>query len=210
MRSFLLIALLSLFLGACSSNPEVVETVSVQDEPQQVASSDDRASDGGRPQVDNETPVRVQKSTIRTRQGQRWELEADEIDWMDSRQFAKAYDVTWYLVDEDGEKTVRVDAPAADVDMEGQVVTFIGQVLASRLDSEETLTVEHLIYNGEDRMFYGSQGVVWKREGLTLNGQTLTATAELDKVQLKGQVQGQSRGRLNRVGRAPRPEQASE
>lgn len=209
MRSLLLILFLTLFLGACSSEQQQLETASADHKVQGGTESTEASRENEVAKVDSETPVRVQKSTIRTKQGQRWELEADEVDWMDSRQFAKAYVVTWFLVDEDGEKTVRVDAPAADVDMEGQVVTFIGQVLASRLDSEETLTVEHLIYNGEERMFYGSEGVVWKRDNLTLNGQTLTATAELDKVQLKGQVQGRSRGRLNRTESTARSEQGS-
>lgn len=143
-----------------------------------------------------ERPVRLERTVIRTRQGQRWELEAEEVDWMDNRSQAKAHDVTWYLLGPQGERTVRVDSPGADLDMEAELVTFVGQVVARRLDSEESLEVNHLIYRGKERRFYGSEGVLWKRQGVTLAGQALTATAELDKVQLKGRVRGRTEGGL--------------
>jgi lipopolysaccharide assembly outer membrane protein LptD (OstA) len=91
---------------------------------------------------------------------------------------------------------VRVESSGADVDMNSELVTFTGEVVARRLDSEESLVVQRLIYNGKSRIFSGSEGVLWKRQGIELAGQTLTATAELDKVQLKGRVKGKTEGGL--------------
>lgn len=102
--------------------------------------------------------------------------------------------MTWYLLDPKGDRTVKVVSDGADLDMDDDEVTFQGEVVARRLGSEETLTVQHLIYTGKDRLFHGSEGVLWKRKGIELAGETLTATAELDKVQLKGRVKGKSEG----------------
>lgn len=138
--------------------------------------------------------VRLRKTTIKTRQGQKWEMEADEVDWMDDRARAKARAVTWWLVDKDDKKWVKVVSPEADIDMEGEVVTFTGETVATRLGFPESLKVKKLVYKGKDRKFYGSGGVLWQRANIELTGETLTATAELDKVQLKGRVKGKSIG----------------
>jgi LPS export ABC transporter protein LptC len=140
--------------------------------------------------------VRLQKTVIKTKQGQRWELEADEVDWMDNNSQAKAQQVTWFLLGPQGERTVKVESPGADVDMNAEIVTFTGEVVARRLDSPESLVVQHLVYNGKERLFHGSEGVLWKKTGIELAGLTLTATAELDKVQLKGRVKGKTEGGL--------------
>jgi LPS export ABC transporter protein LptC len=141
-------------------------------------------------------PVRLEKTVIKTKQGQRWELQADEVDWMNDNSQAKAQEVTWFLLNPQGQRTVRVESSGADVDMNSELVTFTGEVVARRLDSEESLVVQRLIYNGKSRIFSGSEGVLWKRQGIELAGQTLTATAELDKVQLKGRVKGKTEGGL--------------
>lgn len=155
----------------------------------------------------DDRPVRLEKTVIRTKQGQRWEMEAEVVDWMDDAAQAKAQDVTWFLFNPQGDKTVKVESAGADVDMNTEIVVFTGEVNARRLDSEETLLVNHLVYNGKKRVFYGSEGVVWKREGIELSAETLTATAELDKVQLKGKVRGKSdQGSLS-AGGDPSPAQ---
>lgn len=144
-----------------------------------------------------EEPVRLEKTVIKTKQGQRWELQADEVDWAEDKSQAKAQAVTWFLLNPEGDRTVKVQSPGADVDMEAEEVVFTGEVVARRLDTlDESLVVNHLIYNGKERVFHGSDGVLWKRKGLQLAGETLTATAELDKVQLKGRVKGQTEGGL--------------
>lgn len=143
-----------------------------------------------------EDTVRLDRTTIKFRQGQKWELKADNVDWFDDRSKAKAKTVTWWLLDEADKKWVRVDAPAADVQMDDEVITFIGETVATRLGFPETLKVQHLVYKGKDKKFYGSGGVEWVRANVVLTGETLTATAELDKVQLKGKVRGKSEGGL--------------
>ncbi len=155
----------------------------------------------------SEKPVRLEKTTIRTKQGQRWEMEADTVDWMDNAAKAKAQVVTWFLLNPEGERTVRVDSAGADVDMNTEVVVFTGEVNARRLDSKESLEVNHLVYEGKKRIFHGSEGVLWKREGIELSGEKLTATAELDKVQLKGKVRGKSDGSSFSAGGTPSPAQ---
>ncbi len=155
----------------------------------------------------DQQPVRLEKTVIKTKQGQRWEMEADSVDWMDDSSKAKAEVVTWFLLDPKGERTVRVDSAGADVDMKAEVVVFTGEVEARRLDSDESLDVQHLVYNGKKRTFHGSEGVLWKREGMELSGETLTATAELDKVQLKGRVRGKSDGKGFSAGGTPSPAQ---
>jgi LPS export ABC transporter protein LptC len=148
-------------------------------------------------------PVRLQKTVIKTKQGQRWEMEADQVDWMDNNSQAKAQQVTWFLLNPQGQRTVKVKSPGADVDMKAQIVTFTGNVVAQKMNSEESLVVQRLVYNGKEKIFHGSEGVLWKRKGFELAGQTLTATAELDKVQLKGRVKGKTEGGLLKQESSP-------
>lgn len=153
-----------------------------------------------------EEPVRLEKTVIKTKQGQRWELQANEVDWLDNNSQAKAQEVTWFLLNPEGQRMVKVESPGADVDMEAELVTFTGEVVAKRLDSsEESLVVQHLIYNGKERIFHGSDGVLWKRKGIQLAGQTLTANADLDKVQLKGRVKGKTEGGLLKMDDLAKP-----
>ncbi len=145
-------------------------------------------------------PVNVRNFTITTRDGQRWELESEEGEWLDGKSRAHLTNVVWYLRDENDERTVQVVSPEADAQMDKKIVTFIGETVVTRLGLGETLLVNHLIYKSEERMFYGSQGVVYRRPKGELFGETLTATAELDKVQLKGRVQGKTVGGLSDLG----------
>lgn len=155
----------------------------------------------------DDEPVRLEKTVIKTKQGQRWEMEADSVDWMDDSAKAKAQVVTWFLLNPQGQRTVKVESPGADVDMNTEIVVFTGEVNARRLDSKETLEVNHLVYDGKKRVFHGSEGVLWKREGMELAGETLTANSELDKVQLKGKVRGKTDGSSLSAGGTPSPAQ---
>lgn len=187
----LLLSLALLFLSGCESELDPVG-----------ASPSPQTSPGGGTATPSPSPgdqgdnIRLQKTTIKTRQGQKWEMEAESVDWMDGRSQAKATNVDWWLVDAKGKRWVKVESPTADVDMDREVVTFEGETVATRLGFPESLKVKKLVYKGKDRKFYGSGGVLWKRANVELSGETLTATAELDKVQLKGKVKGKSRGGL--------------
>lgn len=150
--------------------------------------------------------IRVKKSTIRTSQGQRWELQAETMDWNDERSSARASEVEWWMIDEKDKRWVKVEAPIADIDMDNDMVTFSGETLATRVGFPETLTVQHLVYKGKDRKFYGSGGVVWKRPQAELSAETLTATAELDKVQLKGRVKGRTSGGFDLLDYTSKPD----
>lgn len=192
LRALIVIAIGCLCWLGCSTPGDDIAPVLQRTPDSTHAPHDPKASASPAP----EKPVRLEKTVIRTKQGQRWELEADEVDWMNNNSKAKAHEVTWFLLGPKGERTIQVDSVGADLDMEAEVVTFTGKVVAKRLDSVESLVVQHLVYNGKERIFHGSQGVLWKRKGIELAGQTLTANAELDKVQLKGRVKGQTEGGL--------------
>lgn len=145
-------------------------------------------------------PVNVRSFTIKTRDGQRWELESEEGEWLEGRSRAHLTNVVWYLRNEEDERTIKVVAPEAEAETDKKIVTFVGETVVTRLGLGETLLVNHLIYNGNEQMFYGSQGVIYRRPTGELFGETLTATAELDKVQLKGRVQGKTLGGLSDLG----------
>lgn len=183
----LLTTLILLFLCGCQSAD------TPQDTPSPGGTASPAVGQTSAPKVDEDT-VRLKKTTIKTRKGQKWELEAEEIDWTDSRSFAKARAVNWWLVDENDKRWVKVVSPRADVDMDNEIVTFIGETVATRIGFPESLKVNKLVYKGKDRKFYGSQGVTWRRATADLRGDTLTATAELDRVLVKGRVKGKIKG----------------
>ena len=195
MRHLLTILILSLLaLGCQSSGPKSEATSSpTPTTPADAAGVDDKV-------------FRVKKSTIRTSQGQRWELQADTMDWNDERSSARAKEVEWWMIDEKDKRWVKVEAPVADIDMDQDMVTFTGETLATRVGFPETLTVQHLVYKGKERKFYGSGGVVWKRPQAELSAETLTATAELDKVQLKGRVKGRTGGGFDLLDYTSKPD----
>lgn len=200
-RAVFAIAICSQFWSACSTpGDDVVPLVARTPGPAAVPTP--KAS----PTPRENKPVRLEKTVIKTKQGQRWELEAEKVDWLDNNQQAKAEDVTWFLLNPQGQRTVKVESPGADVDLQAEMVTFTGEVVARRTDSSaESLLVNHLIYNGKEKVFHGSEGVLWKRSGFELAGQTLTANAELDKVQLKGRVKGKTEGGLLKMEDSDKP-----
>jgi LPS export ABC transporter protein LptC len=187
-----LVSLIAVALFGCQSGPDPLASPTAGTP----TASPDSSTAAESPRAGNvdEDTIRLHKTTIKTRQGQKWELQADEVEWMDDRSKANAKTVTWWLVDEDDKKWVKVVSPEADVDMDNEVVTFIGKTVASRLGFDETLEVQHLVYKGKERKFYGSGGVEWHRGTVELKGETLTATSQLDRVQLKGKVRGKSKG----------------
>lgn len=157
-----------------------------------------------------EKTVRLQKSTIKTKQGQKWEMEAEEVDWMDDRSRAKAKDVDWWLIDEEGKRWVQVESPVADIDLDAEIVIFEGETVAKRLGFDENLKVQRLVYKGKERMFYGSEGVEWHRGTIMLSGETLKATSTLSQVQLKGKVRGKSEGGFEDLSEPRKAESSSE
>lgn len=195
-RPVIVIAVASLLLGAGCSTPgdDLVGKAAASATPQRVAAS--TPSPQATPEGEGK-PVKLQQTVIKTKQGQKWELQADTVDWMDNKSQAKAEEVTWFLLNPKGQREIKVVSVGADVDMDAETVVFSGEVVARRMDdSNESLVVQRLIYDGKERMFHGSDGVLWKRKGFELAGQTLTATSELDKVQLKGRVKGKTEGGL--------------
>jgi LPS export ABC transporter protein LptC len=197
MRDFCRIVLLLTAFTLCACNntsaPDATASpdgVTASSHPEGTRSPATSATPGS----DDEDAIRLKTTTIKTRQGQKWELEAGEVDWFDERSRAEATEVTWWLLDEDDKRWVKVESPEADIDMDNEVVTFVGKTVATRLGFPESLEVQHLVYKGKDKKFYGSGGVVWKRANLELKSDTLTATSQLDKVQLRGKVQGKSKG----------------
>lgn len=196
LRAIVAIAICSLFWLSCSTpGDEVVPVMARTPGPDQSPNPHASAS------PHESKPVRLEKTVIKTKQGQRWELEADKVDWLDNNSQAKAQDVTWFLLNPQGQRTIKVESPGADLDMDAEVVTFTGEVVAQRTDtSQESLVVNHLVYDGKGKIFHGSEGVRWKRKGFELAGQTLTANAGLDKVQLKGRVKGKTEGGLLKMG----------
>ncbi len=196
LRALISILIASLFWVACSTPGDNIVGLT--------RSTPGPSAVGGKPKPTptpgEEKPIRLEKTTIKTKKGQRWELEADTVDWKNDNSRADAETVTWYLLDPQGERSVKVDSDGADVNMKDELVEFTGEVVAQRLGSEESLVVQRLLYNGKERMFYGSEGVLWKRKGIELAGQTLTANAELDKVQLRGRVKGKTEGGFPKMG----------
>lgn len=199
MRRILLIALIA--LAGCQSSPGPAPSPT----PGGVS-----ASPSGAPAQVGKDTIRLRKTTIKTRQGQKWEMEAEEVDWMDDRSRALAQEVDWWLIDEHDKRWVKVESPHADVDMDNEIVTFTGETVARRLGFDETLKVQHLVYKGKERMFYGSEGVEWQRGTVRLTGETLTATSTLDKVQLKGDVRGKSKGGFKGLLKPRKAESPSE
>ncbi len=132
------------------------------------------------------------KTTLRTKKGQLWELDASRVDWYEGRRKARAYDVDWDLLDEKRRPAVNVKAPEADIDMETEQVEFVGQTVATRTAVGDLLKVNRLIWDGQARMFYGSKGVRWIKGVSTVVGNQATATAELDKVKLEGNVRART------------------
>ncbi|MFA7481382.1 MAG: LPS export ABC transporter periplasmic protein LptC [Vulcanimicrobiota bacterium] len=187
MHRTLCLILVWLLLGSgCRSGPDSPEYTATPEAGPSEIPADSAEED--------EPAVHLRKTTIKTRQGQKWELEAGAMDWSEEGNRAKATDVNWWLIDENGQRWVEVQSPAADIDMDHEIVTFQGETVATRLGFPETLEVQHLVYKGKDRKFYGSGGVIWKRANVELSGETLTATSQLDKVQLRGNVRGKSIG----------------
>ena len=265
----IVIILLSLTLIAC----QTVKPKTIVTSPSPSASPE--VSESPTPDMaDNtaEDTVRLKKTTLKNKQGQKWELEAETVDWADAKSKALAQEVDWWLLGEDDEPWVKVVSPHADIDMKNQIVIFTGETIAtrvgfpeemkvqrlvyrgnektfhgsggvtwrrdpsipvsktktdqpevsqipikvespeveyntitenvvfsgetiaSRIGSKERLKVRKLIYKSEDRKFYGSGGVSWQRPAAELTGETLTASADLDRIQLKGRVKGKIKG----------------
>lgn len=197
--------LLALYLTGCQS-----ATPSASPSPGGGSATPSASGSPAKSTESGENVVRLHKSTIKTKQGQKWEMEADQIDWMDDRSRAKATHVEWWLIDKEDKRWVKVTSPTADIDMDNEIVVFTGETVARRLGYDENLKVQHLVYKGKERMFYGSQGVEWHRGTVKLTGETLKATSTLDRVQLKGRVKGKSKGGFKDLAQPRKADSSSE
>lgn len=134
--------------------------------------------------------VKLGKTTIRTKQGELWKMDAQRVDWRDQRRKARAYEVEWFLLDAQEKPTVRVESPEADVDLDTERVEFLGETVATRLRDQDILKVQHLVWEGRQKKFYGSEGVRWIRGVTQLRGDNMVATSQLENVELEGNVRG--------------------
>lgn len=73
--------LICLVVVGCSS-PAADKPVAEGSPSGAASPSEPKVSSSPTPGSDSK-PVRLQKTVIKTKQGQRWELEAEEVDWMD-------------------------------------------------------------------------------------------------------------------------------
>lgn len=129
----------------------------------------------------------LEKSTIQSRGENPWRLDAERIEYDDGRKTARVGILTWTLLDKDGKTLVEVEGNGAHVDLEAEKVSFEGPVVA-RGPRGEVLNVTDLMWDGKARKFIGTEGVKMEREGTVLTGMRLTASPDLKKLQVEGNV----------------------
>ena len=174
---------LCLWLIGCASEPTPAP-------PEQASASPTPEAASPTPDVNKD--INLAKTTVRTKKGERWALDATKIDWFEGRRKAKAYNVDWDLLDEKEQPAVNVKAPSAEFDLETETVEFFGQTVATRLERGDLLKVNHLLWDGKKKMFYGSKGVRWIKGLSTVVGDTMEATAHLEHVELEGNVRART------------------
>lgn len=129
----------------------------------------------------------LEKSTIQSRGENPWRLDAERIEYDDGRKAARVGTLTWTLLDKSGKSLVEVEGNGARVDLEAEKVAFEGPVVA-RGPRGEVLNVTNLLWDGKARRFIGTEGVKMEREGTVLTGMRLTASPDLKKLQVEGNV----------------------
>lgn len=129
----------------------------------------------------------LEKSTIQSRGENPWRLDAERIEYDDGRKTARVGTLTWTLLDKDGKSLVEVEGNGARVDLDAEKVSFEGPVVA-RGPRGEVLNVTDLVWDGKARKFIGTEGVKMEREGTVLTGLRLTASPDLKKLQVEGNV----------------------
>lgn len=129
----------------------------------------------------------LEKSTIQSRGENPWRLDAERIEYDDGRKTARVGTLTWTLLDKSGKSLVEVEGNGARVDLEAEKVAFEGPVVA-RGPRGEVLNVTDLLWDGKARQFIGTEGVKMEREGTVLTGMRLTASPDLKKLQVEGNV----------------------
>lgn len=129
----------------------------------------------------------LEKSTIQSRGENPWRLDAEKIQYDDEKKTARVGTLTWTLLDKEGKTLVQVEGNGAEVDLEGEKVAFEGPVVA-RGPRGEVLHVTDLLWDGKNRQFRGTEGVRMEREGTVLTGMKLTASPDLKRLQVEGNV----------------------
>lgn len=165
-----------ILVAACACGGPPVPTPSPDSSPAAEASPTGRA-----PQ-----PM-LEKSTISSRGENPWRLDAEKIQYDDERKTARVGTLTWTLLDKKGNTLVQVEGNGARVDLEAEKVSFEGPVVA-RGPRGEVLNVTDLVWDGKNRTFVGTQGVKMVRDGTVLTGLRLTASPDLKRIQVEGDV----------------------
>lgn len=195
MKGRLLVILLALLVAGCGGSPldESSASLGLSATPTPspaVSEEAESAEEPATPKVDE--VVKLGKTVIRAKKGRPWEMEAVKIDWDDTLHQGRATDVDWDLLDEEGKVVVNVKAPGALCEMDSERVTFEGRVVARRQAEGDVLTVNHLVWEGQQGKFFGSGGVRWSRGDSTMVGDEIITDAGLDQVELVGNVRART------------------
>lgn len=129
----------------------------------------------------------LEKSTLQSRGKNPWRLDAERIQYDDSRRTARVGKLTWTLQDGHGKDLVRVEGNGARVDVEAEKVSFEGPVMAYG-PRGEVLDVTNLLWDGKARRFLGKEGVRLLRDGTVLTGLRLDASPDLKQIEVEGKV----------------------
>ncbi|MHB2019986.1 MAG: LPS export ABC transporter periplasmic protein LptC [Candidatus Xenobia bacterium] len=133
--------------------------------------------------------VNLNKSVLRGKLGggQSWELDATDIKYDDKNKVAVANDIDCTFFGKGGQQ-VKMQAKAANVDMQNQDVTFVGPVVA-HASTGEVLSITHLRWDGTKRKFFGTDGIKVTRGKSWLVGKEMIGDAALQRLEIKGNVQ---------------------
>ncbi|MEW6277312.1 MAG: LPS export ABC transporter periplasmic protein LptC, partial [Candidatus Eremiobacterota bacterium] len=139
------------------------------------------------PREERESGLRT--ATIQSSRGVPWELEADQVEWTEGTRRARALEVRFSLHHPERKRSTRVTARGAGVDVDAERVEFEGSVTVEGPDGE-ALTVNHLVWDGKAKLFYGDRGVRLVRGHSVLEGDRLIASPDLSRFEIVGGVKG--------------------
>lgn len=147
-------------------------------------------------------PRILERSTLKARGQNPWTLDAERVEYDDTRKSARVGVLTWTLMDSDHQTLVQVEGQGARVDLDGQKVFFEGPVVA-RGARGEVLDVKSLVWDGQARRFLGSEGIRLVREGSVLTGRRMIASPDLRRLEVEGDVQVRLPGQALGKGALP-------
>ena len=119
--------------------------------------------------------------------GQSWELHATDIKYDDMKKAAVATDIDCTFFGKQNQR-VRMQAKAANVNLQNEDVDFVGRVVA-KANSGEVLTIERLRWDGKVQKFYGTEGVKLTRGKSWMTGKEMIGDAAMQRLEIKGDVQ---------------------